>query len=367
MVADLRETVTAAKEDGFDMHGPVDPDLDDYCPIPMDVDEIVQKAKDGQHCYVREALGLNSSSSSGGDASVHPARDVPPGEPPSSSGSDKLQAVGEKLGALSPNEGPVPGTIVIDDDGQEVAPFRENAVGFTRLIPYSQHHWSNGHLLSKTNKHSWWPIATKYPDSADRDIAADEQMVSSVVKGLGFDLKQTPTTVTITNLPTVGQWWSIGKNEDMMYSRLHEAGATGLFTELSSLQIAYHGGMLADLKAIYDNSPQTGENFTGGKVGVYCEGEHRKGSCIQYMTHCHVESAHPLLQWAVLYELVVDRSAGSSIHSQWVQPPESVVITNTFIHVFNILKGYDSGFQGFYRVNLDSMKALAGNAVTASI
>ena len=54
---------------------------------------------------------------------------------------------------------------------------------------------------------------------------------------------------------------------------------------------------------------------------------------------------------AVIFELCVDRSVGQTINKQWVQQPESILITGMFTHVLPVSKLYQKGFIGWYRVH----------------
>ena len=74
-------------------------------------------------------------------------------------------------------------------------------------------------------------------------------------------------------------------------------------------------------------------------------------SVLNYATHICTDPERGLLGTVVL-ELLVDRSRGSTIHSQWVQEePESVLITGAYLHLF-LMAQYDApGFRGWYRIH----------------
>jgi len=54
---------------------------------------------------------------------------------------------------------------------------------------------------------------------------------------------------------------------------------------------------------------------------------------------------------AVILELCVDRSRGATIHHQWVQPEDSVIITGVYTHMLPLSALYDKGYLGWYNVH----------------
>ena len=77
------------------------------------------------------------------------------------------------------------------------------------------------------------------------------------------------------------------------------------------------------------------------------------------MTHTNVEGFHPLLMLGCCFELVVDRDEGGTHHHQWTQTPESVQIVCMHIHVCNLLRMYDSGYKGWFRVHETALDVAA--------
>ena len=88
------------------------------------------------------------------------------------------------------------------------------------------------------------------------------------------------------------------------------------------------------------------EGFADRTAVVDSNGEHTYGD---------------LLGWSVVYELIVDRNQGKTIHHQWSQPPESVAIVGAYIHGINILNARDKGFGGWFRFHTSWLECLVYN------
>ena len=68
-------------------------------------------------------------------------------------------------------------------------------------------------------------------------------------------------------------------------------------------------------------------------------------------THVAVPYVKPNLFFGCLLELLVDRSRGDTLHSQWRQQDGSVHLTGAWIHVLDIRKAYEDGYVGTMRVH----------------
>ena len=85
----------------------------------------------------------------------------------------------------------------------------------------------------------------------------------------------------------------------------------------------------------------------------------RRACCLGYMTHERCPDHNPMLQWAILFELLVDRNRGCTVNNQWCQFKDSVIIVAAYIHVYDIRESYVPGFAGWYRVHEKTLKDLA--------
>ena len=52
--------------------------------------------------------------------------------------------------------------------------------------------------------------------------------------------------------------------------------------------------------------------------------------------------------WELFFELFVNREVGSSTHSQWVQPADSILIAGMYIHALPVTQLYVDGFKGWW-------------------
>ena len=76
------------------------------------------------------------------------------------------------------------------------------------------------------------------------------------------------------------------------------------------------------------------------------------------MTHVPIPGLNPMWMWAICVECLVDRSVGSTIHHQWVQPEDSIFIEGIYVHVFNLHDAYEQGYTGWFRVHRGTLTAL---------
>ena len=83
---------------------------------------------------------------------------------------------------------------------------------------------------------------------------------------------------------------------------------------------------------------------------------------MNYATHTMVPGTSELVASIVL-ELMVDRSQGGTIHRQWTQPKGSVMVTGIFTHVYPVLRSYDAGFVGWYRLHSSVYTNLHAGAI----
>ena len=148
---------------------------------------------------------------------------------------------------------------------------------------------------------------------------------------------------------TPGQWF---------YSAFSYKGLDIL--EMEKPKVAYHGTSITSaVKIIKSGGLVKGFNESGGKEGVYMEGEEtgRLGSCFIYMPHVMVNASECLLVAAV-FELTCDRAKGRTHKGQWVQPSSTIVATGLYTHVVSLLTVYDKGYVGWTNVHDYAWKQL---------
>ena len=128
-------------------------------------------------------------------------------------------------------------------------------------------------------------------------------------------------------------------------------------------KVAYHGTSLVEAaKIIRTGGLKVGPSCHENKIGVYCERESRKYSCMNYASHQMFFPGTGYLN-RVIFELMVDRSVGRTIHEQWVQSPDSIIITGIYTHMVNVVDLYKNGFVGWYRIHhsvWDQVSKLSG-------
>ena len=83
---------------------------------------------------------------------------------------------------------------------------------------------------------------------------------------------------------------------------------------------------------------------------VYCEGEHRKSSVWHYATHVDAFREYPYHMVGVILECVADQTAGSTVHKQWVQPPNKIAVVAAIFHVVHLYKFTEKPYLGWFRL-----------------
>ena len=228
-------------------------------------------------------------------------------------------------------------------------------------------HWTSGILLSKTNKHLWWSVVGQSCYDADRLIFPKREDVQGALRAVQFSEEQ----VQLVGMNpenhlalgrTAGRYFHFDVAEMLKSSRLapeyimsktHNA-------QHAEWKAAYHGTSLTMLPRILNEGIRAARNETQNKSGVYCEGSHRREQVVNYMCHHAMpNTSTPLIQWACVLELMVDRTRGRTVNQQWVQDPESVAITGCFVHGFNVSMAYDEGFSGWYTVDNEGFSMMA--------
>jgi hypothetical protein len=113
---------------------------------------------------------------------------------------------------------------------------------------------------------------------------------------------------------------------------------------------AFHGTALDKLPSILFGGLAIGPNQTAGKAMIYCEGERRKSSVWHYVTHVDAFREFPYHMVGVILECIADRSAGSTIHRQWIQPPNKIAVTAMIFHVIHLYNFTKKPWLGWYRL-----------------
>ena len=207
-------------------------------------------------------------------------------------------------------------------------------------------HWRDGTMNSKANKHLWWSSTKGFSQDLWNEISAAKpsaEIVADVWSSFGISHTRPPVEVE-DFLPTPGQWF---------YTELLLPGA--LFEkmkedniEFNNAQVAYHGcSIKAAAEILQSGGLKTGVSVTSGHIGTYCERTARRTSTLCYATHVSFE----VFLLTCVFELCADGDHGRTIHSQWVKPPDSVIICGVFTHVMPLTKIYDKGFAGWYRIH----------------
>jgi hypothetical protein len=132
-------------------------------------------------------------------------------------------------------------------------------------------------------------------------------------------------------------------------------------TNIAQTSVAYHGTSLSCATLIISSGFRYGPNKTASKRGVYMEGSARKLCTYNYVTHEAVALPHvsPLHMFGAVFELIVDRSKGSTIHGQWVQPLHSFYLDGLYIHAFDLLALYEANQMGWFRCHVPTLEHLA--------
>jgi len=143
-------------------------------------------------------------------------------------------------------------------------------------------------------------------------------------------------------VPTSGLWF---------YQPLTKGTNGADVSTFTDAQVGYHSTSLECAALILKEGLQIGPSVTGGKPGVYFERQRRKECSFSYATH-NLFGTDGLLT-AVVFEAMIDKSKGTSVNKQWVQPAGSFVLTGAYTHQFPITRLYLKGFVGCLRVHKD--------------
>jgi hypothetical protein len=202
-------------------------------------------------------------------------------------------------------------------------------------------HWRDGVLNSRANKHHFAEATKGIPlDTWMKleDTQVTEQTATAV--WLFHNIEHLTPPVKVTDLlPTKGGWF---------YTDVTFSAGDPDFPTFDDPQVAYHGCSIdSAAKILRGTGLRTGVCVTSGKEGIYCERKNRVQCCMGYATH----SLAGNVVAACIMELCVDRSKGTSIHSQWVQPEGSVLITGIYTHVVPLTSLFKPGYFGWYRLH----------------
>ena len=247
---------------------------------------------------------------------------------------------------------------------------RAGVEGYVQATPV---HWNTGVILSKANRNLWYQFIKKTIFERYYLTSATRADVQEALKAVGFadiqrelvaDMPEPATTMG----RTIGCYWHFDVRaivngtqhcpEEIMWRR----GA-----QHAEWKVAYHGTALPNLPFILNEGFDTAVNTTQGKDGIYCEGAHRRENVINYMCHHAMPGTCPLLQWACVLELMVDRTRGRTVNGQWCQQPGSVAVSGCIIHCFNIARAYEQGFSGWYTVDRESLMCLGAMQYSAQM
>ena len=110
-------------------------------------------------------------------------------------------------------------------------------------------------------------------------------------------------------VPTSGRWF---------YQRLTKGTEGAEVSTFTDAQVAYHSTSLECAVGIMNKGLEIGPSVTGDKIGVYFERPRRKANSFAYATH-NLFGTDGLLT-AVVFEAMIDKSKGTSVHKQLVQP-----------------------------------------------
>ena len=102
---------------------------------------------------------------------------------------------------------------------------------------------------------------------------------------------------------------------------------------------------------------RTGPSSTGHKIGVYCEGEHRKECAHHYCVYFGItieplpdENRDPESMFTVFLALEVDRNVRTQVNNRWVQPEGSLVVSGTWVHGTSLVDMRLGGIHGHFSV-----------------
>ena len=196
-------------------------------------------------------------------------------------------------------------------------------------------------VLSSRNRHLWTKACKAVDPTFLSSLKRIHPQVEHVVAlWLVHGVEHVKNPIQVDDLMTTpGRWF---------YTDLLLHGPAQV-AEFDDPKVAYHGTSMASARAIIKTGKLlNGVSVTGEKIGVYCEREERKSSVMTYASHMIGESG--LLAAAVL-ELCVDRSRGTTIHNQWVQSGDSILITGVYTHLLSLSALYNKGYLGWYNIH----------------
>ena len=229
-------------------------------------------------------------------------------------------------------------------------------------------HWSHGYCMNRSgNSKLYKSIADKIPDhwrETLRNIKATDQQArnvleaSGIVQSIAGCSSEVQSVAGCGPVPTPGQYWYVD--------------ARGLsqprFVALPGMdqRSAYHGCSLSNLSSILSRGLSIGCGATqAGKkrrYGIYCEGGERKQLAFPYAAHADTEQSHPLILWAVVLELVVDKNRVVNVSGQWCAEADAVMVVGFYLHAINFLDTLDSRVVGKVNVLGRSLHSLLARA-----
>jgi len=225
-------------------------------------------------------------------------------------------------------------------------------------------HWHEGIQLSnKAKREHWWPIfddPRRYNSVNWNEV--DFESIAVVLNDHGCDVDpKTIIQTTHKDLDTIGRWYYV-KNPISAVQEIQKKIGDGTEKDWKqeNIKIAHHASSIDTAAAIRREGLTVGPTSTGGHFGVFCEGPERTACCLRYLTHKNVTGLHPYLVIGCLHELLVDIGKKTNVHQQWcIKDPKSVIVTGTYIHVFDLADAYTPGKVGWYWIKEQTLQRLA--------
>ena len=210
---------------------------------------------------------------------------------------------------------------------------RHSSLNLARLV-----HWRDGVMNTRGNNNLFIEATKDFSWDKWVELAetkATEHVSISVWRFHGI-VHTTPPVKVANLLPTSGGWF---------YTDLAASPRDPRVLFFKDPQVAYHGCSLDSAARILKGAGlRTGVSTTGGKPGIYCERARRVSSCMTYATHTLAGNVVA----SCVFQLCVDRSVGTSVNKQWVQPEGSVLITGLYTHVVPLTCLFAKGYFGWY-------------------
>ena len=184
-------------------------------------------------------------------------------------------------------------------------------------VPVGLHHWKTATLLCDSSKDVWRDAAKEWWNQTDiRATASDVVMVlrnycripESILVANDLEHPATPEEMW----PGIGDFWHVDLTQDLSDQVSHQETLTG------DWRTAYHGTAISNVEQILRGGLRPATNQTQMMEGVYCEKSARRKGTLSYISHVPISGAHPMLWWGCVFELLVDRSRGKTVHGQWV-------------------------------------------------